>query len=110
MNIKVCRDILAIVTRAKCEKPSCGCSPRETMLTNVSIVDGDPINSLIKLLINANICLRSGEISPGSFENGLLVGIAIAAASDNEDLYESIRAAAEINPDIKAMLSEVRPQ
>lgn len=110
MNMKVCRDLLAIITRARCEKPSCGCSPRETMLTNVSIIDGDPLKSLIKLLTNANICLRSGEILPGSFENGLLVGIAIAAASDQEDLYESIRAAAELNPGIKAMLSEVRPQ
>lgn len=110
MDLKVCRDLLAIITRVRCEKPSCGCNPRETMVTNMSIVVADPLKSVIRLAANANHALATGQIFPASFESGLLLGVAIAAASDHPDLIESIRAAGELNPDIKSMLKEIEPQ
>lgn len=110
MNYDVCRDITMILTRVRCTDPGCDCKPQELALGILAHIKADPTDAFELLMKSFNLAVTERRVQHGAFELGLLLGIAISAASTKTDLIESIRAAQEVNRDIRDSLAKVRPQ
>lgn len=110
MDLNVCRDLVIAITRAKCTDPKCGCNPREVIAERMADINADPFKSFCTLLSNYNWGVAGKNISFGSFELGLVMGIALAASSSDRDLSESIRMAAHMNPELNDLLNQMKHQ
>ena len=96
MNLKVCEDVAVSLTRMVCKDPGCGCDPQASLLDSIRVVERNPVDGFHEGLKAFRLNISERLLHQGSFEFGMMMGIAIAAASDTPALTEASKAAREM--------------
>ena len=96
MNLKVCEDVAVSLTRMVCKDPGCGCDPQASLIGCFQAIERDPVDGFNEGLKTFRLNMKEGLLSQGSFEFGMMLGIAIAAASDTPALTEASRTARDL--------------